>query len=1080
VLGRIGVTTPAGLQTVPRAQARGLFALLLLHPYRLMSREVLTEALWGGTAPATSRQQIQASVYAIRRLLAAAGRPEAVVGSTFGYELRVAPDAVDAAVFEQHVRQARDAATAGDASRAADLLRAGLAQWRGEPLSDAAGAFVEATRARLSERWLAATEELADLELGLGRHAALADELATVVDAHPLREGLRIRHMTALYRADRPIEALETFRTYRRQLADREGLDPGPEIAALALTILRRDPQLSVRREVTVSTGPPPAPAVTPPPPVPAQLPADVDAFIGRTVHLRLLDDLLMSGAEPATAVRIAALSGAGGVGKTALAIRWAHRARPHFPDGQVYVNLCGYATSPPLRPIEALDRLLLALGVPPEGVPADEQSAAGLYRTVLADRRVLVVLDNAQSADQVRPLLPGGPSCAVLVTSRDAMPGLVAREGARQVVVDVLPADDAVGLLTRLLGAARVTAEPAATARLAELCAGLPLAIRIAAANLTGRGHRRITDYVAELERGDRLAALAVHGDPGSAVAAAFDLSYRGLPDDAQRLFRLLGLAPGPDIALVSAAALAGVVVSDAAALLDWLAGAHLVDEHQPRRYSLHDLLRLYAAERADGEDSPDARRAAIGRLCAYYLSTADAAAKLLYPGKMRLPMPAADPGLPVTAFDDRVTALAWMNAERTNLVATVAHVADHGPRNFAWLIADVMRGYFHVRMHTIEWLATARAGLAAAEAEADLRAQTAARLSLGLLHWRQGRYRPAVAQHTYALRFARRLGWFEGESAAQGNLGAVCAETGQMSAAAEHITQAIALNRRMGRLSGEAVAVGNLGMVYLYLGRLADADELYVRAMGLYREIGSRDGEALILGNLGEVRHALGRSAEARQHLEAALSAHREAGDLPCEADVLRCLATVHGDAGRYEEALHLAQTAQELARETGRRRLANEILNTLGTIQLRLGRPDEAIELHREALQDTLEGYPRTDALLGMAAAQRSAGARAAAFMLAQQALALARRGGYRVLEGNAWAVIASTHLDGKDGDRALRCGTKAAEIQRETGYRLGEASAHAVLADACHATGDLVAASEHAATAAAIVADLGVPQ
>jgi hypothetical protein len=392
-------------------------------------------------------------------------------------------------------------------------------------------------------------------------------------------------------------------------------------------------------------------------------LPADVTAFTGRRRQLEALDGLLESGADT-TAVVISAIAGTAGVGKTGLAVHWAHRVRDRFPDGQLYVNLRGYAPTPPASPLEALAGVLRALGVAAEQVPVETEQAAGLYRTLLADKRMLVLLDNARDPDQVRPLLPGGPGSLVVVTSRHRLSGLVVKEGACRLTLDVLTPEEANQLLARLLGETRVHAEPAAAAELARACAHLPLALRIAAATLADRPQLSIAGYVAELGQGDRLGALAVDGDEQAAVRAAFDLSYAALAPGARRLFRLLGLVPGPEVTADAAAALTGTLPERAARLLDRLAAAHLIDQDTAGRFAFHDLLRLYAAERARHEDTGEERKAATRRLLDWYLHTVDAAARMLYPDKLRLPLPLAEAPRPATPFADHRGALAWCEA--------------------------------------------------------------------------------------------------------------------------------------------------------------------------------------------------------------------------------------------------------------------------------------------------------------------------------------------------------------------------------------------------------------------------------
>src|SRR6266545_4252082 len=802
--------------------------------------------------------------------------------------------------------------------------------------------------------------------------------------------------MLALYRSGRPADALAAFRDTYAVLRERLGIDPSPELDRLQRAMLARDPTLEpppAPREQPVTTDAGVGPATAPVAAdtaaagampastarvAPAQLPAAVSSFVGRAEHLHQLDTLLKDeGGVAANAVVISALAGMAGVGKSALAVQWAHQAQERFPDGQLYVNLRGWAPGPPLRPIQALAGFLGALGVPAEQVPTEVEQAAGLYRTLLAGRRVLIVLDDAREVEQVRPLLPGSPGCAVLVTSRDRLAGLVAVDGAHPLPLDVLTADEAHALLVGTLGAERVGAEPAAAAELARLCAFLPLALRIAAANLTLHPERPIARLVAELAAGDRLATLAVQGDEQAAVRAAFDLSYATLAPEAQRLFRLLGLVPCPDVTAEAAAALAGLRPGHALGLLDRLADAHLLAQPTPGRYVLHDLLRLYAAEQADREETAGERDAATRGLLDRYLHTTDAAARLLYPEKLRLPLraPDAQPPAPVASFDDHTQALAWLDAERANLVAAVQHAAAHGLQAAAWLLADSLRGYFWLRMHTVDWLTVARAGLAAAEADGDLRGQAAARLSLADLHNRQGRYQQAVEHYSRASRLARETGW----------------------------------------LAGQAVKHGNLGNLYLELGSLPEATDHLTQALALHRRLGSRSGEAMSLATLGATCHALGRLDQAVDHLTAALTLIREVGYRGVEAETLRLLAAVHRDAGRHNQALELAQAAVALARDTGDRQYETDALDTLATIHQRLARPDRArahasraLVMAREAGLQLLEGQ----ALATLAGIDLDQGEPDQARQHAEQALELHRATGHRLgpalLAGGARAV------------------------------------------------------------------------
>jgi tetratricopeptide (TPR) repeat protein/transcriptional regulator with XRE-family HTH domain len=837
------------------------------------------------------------------------------------------------------------------------------------------------------------------------------------------------------------------------------------------------------RDRFCAAAGPEPAPGtIGEPRSAPAQLPPDVTGFTGRADQLHELDMLLDQGDEQLTAVVITAIAGTAGVGKTALAVRWAHRARARFPDGQLYVNLRGYAPTPPLRPIEALAQFLHALGVAAEDVPADEAEAAAMYRTLLADKRLLVVLDNARHADQVRPLLPASPGCLVLVSSRDRLLGLVARDGARPLTLDVLSPAEAGELLARIVGPDRVAAEATATAELARMCGLLPLALRIAAANLLDQPGRGIADYLAELTETSRLAGPTVDDDPVAAVRAAFDTSYAVLAPDDRRLFRLLGLVPGPEVTSAAAAALAGTSPESAAQRLEVLAGAHLLAPHAPGRFAFHDLLRLYARQRIEAEDSEPERRAALERLLDWYLHSAAAATQLLYPSMVRLPLPPAVGQLPVPAFSDRAQALAWLDAERSNLVAAVRHAAEHGPRPSAWLLADALHGYLWQGMYVVDWSAVAEAALAAAEAEGGPQAQSAARLSLADLNLCLSRYPQAIEHYAQALALNQQTGWLEGQAATLSKLGVAYARAGRLPEAAHHHHRALALNQRIGRLGGQANNLGNLGVVYLEQGRLPAAYDHHAQAVALFGKLGFRGSEGTALGWLGEIDHARGRLDRAIDHADAALAIQREVGDRGGEADTLRTLAGIHRDRGRLDQAFALATTAVALARDTGERRLQADALTTLASVHLQRGSVPHALEIYGQALElarATQSRYPEVVALLGLAAAHQRLDHLDEARRCARQALDLARETGYRLLEGQALTTLAGIQLAQGQPDRAIQTAGQALVVQSDTGHRMGQAQTLLILGHALYPAG-ADAALPHWRQALALFTEIGTPE
>jgi tetratricopeptide (TPR) repeat protein/transcriptional regulator with XRE-family HTH domain len=694
----------------------------------------------------------------------------------------------------------------------------------------------------------------------------------------------------------------------------------------------------------TGTPGDPPARAA-----VPAQLPPDVSAFTGRGEQLARLDGIL-AGADQSTAVVISTVSGTAGAGKTALAVRWAHRVRDRFPDGQLYLNLRGYDPDLPMTPAEALARLLSVLGVPARDVPPETDDRAARYRTQVADRRMLILLDNVSSVEQVRPLLPGAASCTVLVTSRDSLAGLVAVHGAHRVEVDLLSRAEARDLLRRLIGP-RVDAEPDAATALAEQCARLPLALRVAAELAVGRPTARLADLVHELtDQKRRLDLLDGGGDPRASVAAVFSWSVRHLSPDAARDFGLLGLHPGPDLDAHAAAALAGTGVGDARRTLDLLVRAHLMHRTGPGRFGMHDLLRAYAAGLSAGDPEGESR-AAQGRLFDHYLSTAGAAMDLLYPAEARYRPRAAPVAAPVPGGP--AAARAWLDAERTVLIAVVAHTASHGwPVHTMRLSATLFR-YFTggqpsdaLVVHGHARDAAQRVGDPAGEAQAlnglgsahlrlgrhglaiehfesalarfrqagDEGGVARALNNLGVVELRRGRYEPAGAWFRAGLPLFRRAGDLAGAGRALNNLGIIDAALGRNVSAADHHRQALDLLRRARDRIGEAHALTDLGIVEQRLGRRGPAAGHHRRALALFRSTGDQDGEAWARNGLGEVAAAAGQPAEALTHHAAALTAAVRADACDQQARAHTGIGAHHssGDPVRarehYERALAL----------------------------------------------------------------------------------------------------------------------------------------------------------------------------
>jgi tetratricopeptide (TPR) repeat protein len=896
------------------------------------------------------------------------------------------------------------------------MLRDALALWRGEPLHGLPGDWAERTRQTWHQRRLATLAEWANAEVASGNPDVPVDVLMVALGENPLLEPVAAALMRALAGCGRGAQALEVYGSIRRRLTDDLGVDPGPELQEVHRSILRGQ----------VST---PRPAPTPA--VPAQLPADLAGFVGRHAQLAALD------AMPAAAVII---SGPAGVGKTALAVRWARRNRQRFPDGQLYVDLRGHSEVPPLRPIEALARLLYGLGVPVERVPVDVDDASALFRTLMADRGVLVLLDNARDAGQVRPLLPGSGASVVLVTSRDQLSGLVARDGAHRLAVELLTPEESLALLAGAISVDRVDAERTAVAELADLCSHLPLALRIAAANLAGRPRTPIARYVAELRASSQLSGLEIAGDPQASVRQAFDLSYQTQPDSARTIFRLLSLVPGPDFDIAAVTVMAAMSAPAVRDELSRLVHSHLVTDQDTGRYTQHDLLRAFGRERSDEEDTEAERSAAVGRLLNHYLGRSVGAAALAYPQVLRLP-PQVEP----VPFTDASAAVAWLDTERANLVAAIQSAAAVGPHEMAWLLADALRGYFASRRHAVDWLATADAALAAAQTARNPLGLAAAELTLGIA-WRSLSRYPAATDHlTAALTHSQQAGWHEGEVSALGGLATVYGETGHLSRARDMFDHTLTLSDRLGLAANHAMHLGNRGVVRLWLGDLADAVADFTAALDRHRTSGSRTGQALMLTNLGWTYHYLGRQEPAEESLHAGLALQREMGDR--YGEILACagLAELYAVTGRTDEALAWAATAHELAVTTGDHGAQTLTLIANANTYRAAGQPHQAAHHGAQALHHAGEAQHRgllTEAHLAVAHAHLDLGQDGPASHHAEHALTIARQDNYQILEATALTLLADIQSRRGQHATAIHLAERALTKHRLTGHHRGE--------------------------------------
>jgi DNA-binding SARP family transcriptional activator len=928
VLGPVQLAAGGRPRSVDGAKQRALLALLTLEVDWVAERDWLIEQLWAGEPPKTAKPTLRAYIYQLRKQLTRFDCGAALRSEAGGYALEVAAEAVDAHRFEALADQGRYALQDGKVEDAIAAFREGLGLWRGTAAF--AGVDVPAVRVKarlLDQLRLEVTEQCLGAVLETEAPSGAVAELEALTAAHPLREELWRLLMLGLYRAGRQGEALGVYQRLYRLLDEELGIRPSAPLEQLHRQILTADPQL--RRPAG-----PPGPVEAMPrlepagdPPVPRQLPPSAVHFTGRAPQLAELNGLFACRDGRPGAVGMAVLTGIAGIGKSALAVHWGHQVADRFPDGQLYIDLRGF--DPVGRPMAAADAVrafLDALGVPAAKIPADSDAQAGLYRSLLADKRVLVVLDNARDTEQVRPLLPGASGSLVVVTSRDRLSGLIAR-GAHPITVTQLDAEDAGRFLRRRLGDSRPAAEPEAAERIIDACAGLPLALAIVAARTAAHPDFPLATLATELcDPGGRLDVLA-DPDPAIDVRTVFSWSYRALTADAARLFRLLSAHPGPDITPTAAGAVLGAEPQEAARLLTELTRANLLDEQQPGRYSFHDLLRAYATALAGAEDARDDQDEAARRLLDFHLHTAYAANRLIDPNRDPIFPPPRAPGVtPVPLADDKA-AMAWFETEGAVLLAVVEHAAERGADTHCWQLAWTLRDYLvrgrcndgtavwrtaleaalrlgdidaHVRMSRLLAQAYSRLGrfeeghalldgaLVFCRRLNDLTGEAHVHRMRGLLSMREGRLPEAIESHRRALDLYEAADYPAGRANALNSTGWCHALAGDHEQALSYCERAMALMREVGDRHGQAATSGSLGYAYHRLGRHDRAVACYRHAVDLYRDLGKRRGEAKALVNLGEAQRAVGDAAAARRSWRRALAVFEDLDH--CEAEQVR----------------------------------------------------------------------------------------------------------------------------------------------------------------------------------------------
>ena len=895
-------------------QQRAVLAVMAAEATQPVTVRALVDRVWGDQPPpAQARSAVRVHVNHIRRMLeqvAAADRgepPATLVRHADGYLLDLGAATVDLHRFRRLVAAARGR-DCQDADRVR-LLTEALALWQGPALADVASDWAARMRERWSQERIDATVDWATAALRLGRLGEVIGGVRAALVEHPLVEPLAEVLMRALAATGRNAEALDCYASIRRALEEELGVDPAARLQQLHRAILRG--------ELDQSPGPASVrPAVRPA--APAQLPADVHCFAGRRDELSWLDALLAKTADQQTAVIISVIGGTAGVGKTALAVHWAHRIAGQFPDGQLYVNLRGFdPTGPALKPATAIRGFLGALGVAPQRIPAELDAQAALYRTELAQRRMLIVLDNARDSAQVQPLLPGTGGCLVLVTSRNQLSGLVAAGGAQTLTLDLLSAAEARELLVGRLGPDRVLGNADAVAEIVIRCARLPLALAVVAARAATNPQLPLHALADDLRNaGDRLDMLSTD-DQRTSVRAVFCCSYEALSPDAAQLFRYLGLHPGPDFSEATAASLAALARPSVRLLLTELAQVNLVVEHTPGRYTCHDLLHAYATDLTSTVDSKERRHATSHRLLDYYLHTAYSADRLLDPGRDPITLTPPQPGVAREHLADHEQAIAWFTAEHPGLLAAIAHADATGFDTQTWQLAWTLVDFLNRQGHWHDWVATQRVAAAAAERLDDALAQGRVQRNLALACIRLGRVDDGRTHLLQALDLTTRSGDLTGQAHAHLNLAHLSGLQGRHTEALDHAQQSLHLYQAAGHLIGQADALNEIGWWHAKLGHHQDALTASQAALTRYQELGDRHGESAAWDSAGYAQHHLGHHVEAIASYQHALDLNRALGHRYFQALNLAHLGDTHGTTGNhhcaritYQEALSILE--------------------------------------------------------------------------------------------------------------------------------------------------------------------------
>ncbi|MGX7825888.1 AfsR/SARP family transcriptional regulator [Actinokineospora sp. 24-640] len=937
LLGPLELVVGRRLVNLGGPRQRVVLAMLALNANRVTPVDSLVDALWDESPPSTARAQIQTCISSLRKLFTQdGGRPVAIQTRPPGYLLKITAADLDSQEFTDLIAEARAQADRDMAEHAAATLRAALALWRGPMLADITSDVVQRGAASFEDSRLAAIEERVRLDLALGKHEAISGELAALVEEHPYNERLSELRMLALYRSGRQADALDVARRARTILIGELGIEPGHDLRNLEAAILNRDPALDLKpvgagaSHVGQAHDPPAAdPAL-----VPRQLPASIADFTGRDAHIADIKAVIAAERDRAYGMRIVGISGKGGVGKSSLALRVAHELRERFPDGQLYGDLQNPAgMDDPTATL--LARFLRSLGVSGAAVPDDPQERAEMYRSVLADRRVLVVLDDVTSEEQVQPLLPGSATCAVIATSRVRLSGLF---GAHWIDVDVLDTETSTGLLAKIIGQARVLAEPVAARELVTLCGGLPLALRIAGARLASRPHWRIAALVARLQ--DEAGRLDEFTYRGVGLRFNIDLTYRGLPERAKRLLRLFAVVRTTDFPAWMAAALLDTDLIDAEDVLEQLVEAQLLDAvdtpGEQLRYRFHSLIRIYAVERLTETETPDERNRVLERVIGAWLALAEDAHRDEYGGDYTV-LHGSAPRWRPPGGPRRGNPMRWLDSERAALVDAVRQAAAAGMDELCWDLALTSITLFEVKGYYDYWRETATLGLEVTERAGNDSGHAAMLYSLGTLHLAQKRLPDAEKCFAEALEIFTAIGDDHGRALVLRNSAIVDGLHGDSGAMLVKYDLSLVLLRAAGDRMGEAQVLRSIATARIEEGETAAASGLLERSLAICREVGCLRGEAQVLYRYANLRLETGHFESARRDLARVRDIVHQIGDRVGEAYAQYGLGVALRREGMLDEAEATLRQALSLAKLIGERLVEGQALHALGEIAL-----------------------------------------------------------------------------------------------------------------------------------------------